>query len=423
MDRADEKVLEYSFETSGGGSQDPDGRGAGSEPAGPAPSAGERPGITNGQGGILITMHRMSQGGADRVAVLLANGFHARGIPVDFLLLRSGGEGEETLTRLLDDGVRLHTAGPPMGSRHLELLRGIRAIRALAAAVRPSLVLASSSNMALVTGVACRPLRRSGIGVAMKLTNPVIRPQDRFAVQKVYRRNLYRFIFSQHQQILTLTRAETLDLASMFPQAAGRFVAVPNAYIPNELFAAPLPKAAPTGRGPRLLTLARMMPQKRLDVMLRAFAKLERSDARLTILGDGPLRPSLEDLARTLGIAERVEMPGFVEDVLPALRNADLFLLSSDYEGLPAAVIEALACNVPVVTTDCFAGAREMLGGTRFCAVTPIGDPAGLARAIDGVLDLGPASGLRDIAADYGIDASIEAHLRTLVTLMRPGCS
>src|SRR5689334_11385287 len=64
MDRADEKVLEYSFETSGGGSQGPDGRGAGSERAGPAPSAGEPPGITNGQGGILITMHRMSQGGA-----------------------------------------------------------------------------------------------------------------------------------------------------------------------------------------------------------------------------------------------------------------------------------------------------------------------------------------------------------------------
>ena len=77
-------------------------------------------------GGVLMTMHRMSQGGADRVAVLIANGFQAAGMPVDFLLLRSGGEGEEALLRLIDPAVRVHTAGPPMGSRHLELVRGIR---------------------------------------------------------------------------------------------------------------------------------------------------------------------------------------------------------------------------------------------------------------------------------------------------------
>lgn len=367
-----------------------------------------------------MTMHRMSQGGADRVAVQLANGFHARGIPIDFLLLRSGGEGEEALSRLLDSGVRLHTAGPAMGSRHLELLRGIRAIQALAAAVRPSLVLASSSNMGLVTGIACRPLRRRGIGVAMKLTNPVIRPRDRFAVQKLYRRRLYRFIFSQHDRILTLTDAETSDLAAMFPEAAERLATVPNAYVSNELLATDVPKGARMEPGARLLTLARMMPQKRLDVMLHAFAKLKRRDVTLTILGDGPLRPSLEELARKLGIADRVEMPGFVEDVLPALHNADLFLLSSDYEGLPAAIIEALACNVPVVTTNCFPGAREMLDRSRFCAVTPIGNPAELARAIEARLEAGPVSGLREIAADYGIDASIAAHVGALATLMRP---
>ena len=384
----------------------------------------ELPVLTNGQGGILMTMHRMSQGGADRVAVLLANGFHARGIPVDFLLLRSGGEGEEALSHLLDPGVRLHTAGPPMGSRHLELARGIAAIRAVASAARPSLVLASSSNMGLVTGLACRPLRRKGIGVAMKLTNPVIRPRDKFAAQKFYRKTLYRFIFNQHDRILTLTRAETSDLAAMFPDAADRLTTVPNAYLSDGLLATELPRGEQNcerkGNGPRLLTLARMMPQKRLDVMLHAFAKLRRPDARLTILGDGPQRLRLEELARTLGIAERVEMPGFVEDVIPALSNADIFLLSSDYEGLPAAVIEALACNVPVVTTDCFPGAREMLDGSPFCAVTPIGDAAELARAIEKILGLGAPSGLREIAADYGIDASIAAHVRTLAPLMGP---
>lgn len=364
-----------------------------------------------------MTMHRMSQGGADRVAVLLANGFHAAGIATDFLLLRSGGEGEEALLRLLDPGVRIHTAGAPMGSRHLELLRGVGAIRALAASVRPSLVLASSSNMGLVTGIACKPLRRTGVAAAMKLTNPVIRPRDRFAVHKVYRKGLYRFIFRHHDQVLTLSEPETSALAASYPEMSDRFVTVPNAYVSADLLSAEPPKAVASG-APHLLTLARMMPQKRLDVLLKAFALLKRPDARLTILGDGPLRPSLEGLARTLGIADRVEMPGFVEDVVPALRTADLFVLSSDYEGLPAAVIEALACSVPVVTTDCFPAARAMLGRSPLCAVTPVGDPVELAEAMNAKLACRPRHGLREIAADYGIDASIAAHIRALRLLM-----
>src|SRR6185503_9029583 len=105
---------------------------------------------------------------------------------------------------------------------------------------------------------------------------------------------------------------------------------------------------------------------------------LVRGDARLTILGDGPLRHSLEALARSLGIADRVDTPGY-GDVLPRLRQADLFVLSSDYEGLPAVVLEALASGVPVVTSDSFLAAREMLEGAPGCAVVPIRDPDALA--------------------------------------------
>lgn len=384
-------------------------------PPGPLPRTKEN------QGGILLTMHRMSQGGADRVAVLLANGFAAGGIPTDFLLLRSGGEGAEALSRLFDPAVRIHVAGAPLGLRHLELLRGIGAIQAVAASARPSLVLASSSNMGLVTGIACRSLRSEGVGVAMKLTNPVIRPRDRFAVQKAYRRALYGFIFSQHDKILTLTDVERSELAGTYPKLADRLVTVPNAYVSNDLIGAELPRRRAGDRGPHLLTLARMMPQKRLDVLLKAFAQMERTDARLTILGDGPLRQSLEHLAQSLGIADKVDMPGFAEDVTPALRTADVFVLSSDYEGLPAALIEALACNVPVVTTDCFAGARSMLDSSPFCFVTPVGDSQKLAQAMERALASGRPCGLRDIAAEYTIEASIAAHRNALQTLMRTG--
>jgi glycosyltransferase involved in cell wall biosynthesis len=104
---------------------------------------------------------------------------------------------------------------------------------------------------------------------------------------------------------------------------------------------------------------------------------------------------------------------------VPELRRSDLFVLSSDYEGLPAVVLEALACNVPVATTDNVLGAREMLEPLPSCSVVPIQDPAALAGAIDRCLERsGDPRDLRTIAEPYRIDASIAAHVATLSELV-----
>jgi glycosyltransferase involved in cell wall biosynthesis len=359
----------------------------------------------------------LSQGGADRVGILLANGFVRAGIPTRLLLLRDQGEAEQELLDLLDPAVSVGTAGGPIGSRHLELVRGLRFIRREIAACQPALVLASSSNMGLVTGLSSKFQPPNRPRFAMKLTNPVVRPHDRGALRTYYRQKLYGLIFRQYDLVMTLTDAERLGLMQVYPAVGARFRTVPNAYITDEMFQQPLGERA---AGPlRLMTAARMMPQKRLDVLLEAFARTSRSDSRLTILGDGPLRPSLEQLTKSLGIDDRVDMPGFVENVFPWLRQSDLFVLSSDYEGLPAAILEALVCNVPVVTTASFAGAREMFAGVESCAVTPIADPSALAEAIDRCLTSAPKQDdLRKLAAGFAVDASIAAHIEALAPLM-----
>ena len=363
-------------------------------------------------------MHRLSQGGADRVGVLLANGLAEAGIPVRLSLLRDGGEGEAQLRDLLDPRVALGCAGSPIGSRHLELVRGRAFIRAEVAAFSPSLVLASSNNMGLVTGLA---VGRSRLGPrrAMKVTNPVVRPQDRGALRTFYRRKLYGFVFGRYDRILTLTEAERQTLTALYPAYRSRFTTVPNAYISDDMRPRRVPREANGTRS--VLALARMMPQKRLDVLISAFAALARQDCRLTILGDGPLRPRLEQQVMALGIADRVDMPGFVEDVLPWLHRADVVALSSDYEGLPAVALEALACNVPVVTTDCFDGVGEIIGINAACAVVPRGDVFALARALGSSLDCTPAErrNLQAIAAPYSIGASVAAHIAVLEPLIR----
>lgn len=370
-------------------------------------------------GGILLTIHRLSHGGADRVAIHLANGFAEAGFRVGMAVLRDAGEGARPLLALLDKNVLVGHAGKPMGSRHLELLRGWRYLRNLARSARPAAVLASSNNMGLVTGLSHKRVQAHPTYV-MKATNPVIRPEDRTALKKFYRRKLYGFVFGNFDQVLVLSDAERNTLRRLFPGQSDKFRVATNPYVTADMLA---DTDRPNEGLPTIVTLARMMPQKRLDVLLAAFARMDVRDARLVILGDGPERPRLEALARTLGIEQRVSMPGFVEDAIPCLRTAQLFALSSDYEGLPAVVFEALACNVPVVTTDSFDAARSLLDGVPCSAVVSLGDVDALARAMENSLrDRAKAPlDLRPFARAYGFEAAIASHLDALGPFLTPG--
>ncbi|MFL6720386.1 MAG: glycosyltransferase [Sphingomonas sp.] len=374
---------------------------------------------------MLLTMHSLSQGGGDRVGVLLANGFASAGIPTRLALMREAGEGQAALRSLLHPDVTIAMGGPPMGLRlskggaplghqHLERLRGLKLIRGEIDSFRPAVVLAASDNMGLVTALARRPGDKAAF--AMKLTNALLRPNIG-PMRKFYRRNLFGFIFRRLDMVITLADAERRRLLELYPGRDQLFRTLANPYVTDEMLAQP-PKPRRVGP-PRLVTAGRMVPQKRFDILLRAFALLSHRDARLTCLGDGPLRPSLEALAQSLGITDRLDMPGYTADVLSRLRESDLFVLSSAYEGLPAVLIEALACNVPVVTTDSFLAARDLLGGSESCAVVPPGDPAALAEAIDRRLSLSAEhDDLRQMALPYRIDTSVAAHIAALSELV-----
>jgi len=95
---------------------------------------------------------------------------------------------------------------------------------------------------------------------------------------------------------------------------------------------------------------------------------------RSRAITDGPDRAPLEQLVEQLGLEDRVIMPGFVTDIERWYARARLFVLPSVYEGLPAVVLEAMAANCPVLTTDCFPLARELASAGDGCAIIEIGD-------------------------------------------------
>lgn len=143
---------------------------------------------------------------------------------------------------------------------------------------------------------------------------------------------------------------------------------------------------------PVILGVGRLAKEKDFATLVRAFTSVrERQPARLLILGEGPGRARLERQAADLDLAGEVSFPGHVENPYAFMARAGVLASSSRSEGLGIALIEALACGCPVVSTDCPVGPAEILESGRYGRLTPVGDPAALAEAILATLRKPPA--------------------------------
>lgn len=166
----------------------------------------------------------------------------------------------------------------------------------------------------------------------------------------------------------------------------------------------------------KVIAIGTLKSAKRFDRLLQAFVRLQQRDARLLILGEGTERENLETLARRLAISDRVSMPGFVKNPSRFLRAANLFVLSSDYEGLPTVLIEALEQGLPVVSTDCPSGPREILEDGRYGTLVPVGDVDALAKAMeDALVREHDREALKRRAQDFSVDKAADAYLDLLL--------
>ncbi len=165
---------------------------------------------------------------------------------------------------------------------------------------------------------------------------------------------------------------------------------------------------------PLFLGLGRLAPEKDFPNLLQAFAEFRKSrEGKLLILGEGALRAQLEDQIEELGIGDDVEMPGFCQNPYGYLSKATALVLSSEWEGLPTVLIEALACGCPVVSTDCPMGPDEILEGGKYGPLVPMKDPVALAKAMIEITDNPPNRDLlRERGAWYSYKRSVDRYLK-----------
>lgn len=195
----------------------------------------------------------------------------------------------------------------------------------------------------------------------------------------------YRRFYGRLDRVVCQSLGMRDDLVQNFGLEAKRTVIIHNP-VDRRRIAAALADAGQTTTPPGLLRVVaagRLSAEKGFDLLLDALALSRRRDLHLTILGEGPLRAELNARAEALGIAERVHFAGFVRNPYPTLSAADLFVLSSRYEGFPNVVLEALACGTPVVATPAPGGVREILDGVAGCIVADEVSAPALAAALD----------------------------------------
>ena len=213
-----------------------------------------------------------------------------------------------------------------------------------------------------------------------------------------------------------MSRGVARDIVERNEALRARVVAIHNPVVTPELEArgrggagASVVRRVPR-RGDRSFSLReKLKPQKDFGTLLRAFAAFRHQrEGRLVVLGEGPERASLLALAASLGVSAEVDFPGFLPNPYALMRRADLFVLSSAWEGFGNVLVEAMACGCPVVSTRCPSGPDEILEDGRYGELVPVGAADALAGAIARTLDAPQKPDvLRRRAAAFSLDACI----------------
>ena len=322
-----------------------------------------------GQPHIAFILPGLRAGGSEHIVSLLCNHFNRSGWTVSLFAFEEPGTPPYYAHDL---AVSITQLGFPVG--RLPVLRSalavfnrIGALRKALASTRPDLIISFLTRTNVVTVLAAKPL---GIPVIVsERNNPAQQRPGAFWSA------LRRYTYARAHGLVTMTQGAM----QYFPK-----VMRPRQWvIPNPTYApVTLDEARPCGR--QVVAVGRLVPQKGFDLLLDAFARAAPliPDWSLTIWGEGPERAKLEAQRDALGLQDRVSMPGVTKDHGGWLREADIFVLSSRFEGWGIVVGEAMAAGVPVISFDCHFGPGEMIADGISGLLVPDGDVSALGAAI-----------------------------------------
>jgi glycosyltransferase involved in cell wall biosynthesis len=289
---------------------------------------------------IMIVMHDFASGGTERMAIRFANRWAQSGRKVTIIC----GDENGPARRQVDTAVTVTPLSPAIPRGSWSRIRVGRAAAKVARQIKPDVIF-GPGNFHIPVLWALRALGGyRAASIVCKLSNPLTRPG---------RSKLGQWIFSRRLRFQTRRFTQLVALSASLSQEAERELNRQNiAFLPLPTLPDEWAPSSRRARTRTILCAGRLTKQKNFHFAIRSFGLLH-GDYRLIILGEGPQREELEQLAENVGVKDRVAFLGYVPDTGPYLQTADVLFVTSLYEGCPAVVIEALANGVPVVTTKC----------------------------------------------------------------------
>ncbi len=355
---------------------------------------------------IALFAPSLRGGGAERSAANLAGGMAARGFRVDMVLVRACGPYLDSLSEDVNV-VDLNS------SRVLFALPGL--VRYLRHS-RPH-VLISFMDHANIIALMARTISGAStkvIGTVRNDKEAGVR-QTRDSKERLVMA-LTRPVYQRLDRVVAVSHGVARSVAARSGVALDDVRVIYNPVVTARLLdmAVENPKCSWFEDGtPVVVGVGRLSEQKDFETLIRSFADVcSKRPARLIVLGEGGCRGRLERIVRDLGLQEDVLMPGFAANPFSYLSRADVFVLSSRWEGLPGVLIEAMACGCAVVSTDCPSGPDEILNGGDFGILVPVADVGAMSKAIEKTLETPPdTERLRKRAGEFSMDRAVDEYL------------
>lgn len=352
---------------------------------------------------LLLLTPRLGGGGAQQVFALLARGLSQERFEVHLGLVRAGDPGPG----VMPDWVTVHPFG--VGRSRAAALTLLR----LVWRVRPGAILAGSPEIGFLT-LFLRPFFPRKTRVLVRQNSTVSAALSCGGVPR-YTRLLYRLLYPRADRIICQSRAMGEDLAREIGIPAEKIVVLPNPVDLEGILAACETPFAWSGPGPHLLAAGRLAPEKGFDLLIEALAMVRKRfpDADLTIAGTGGEKAALEALCCAMNLGNTVRFAECVRTPYGFFPGATLFVLSSRYEGMPNALLEAAAAGLPLVATPASGGVVDLLRERRGAWLAEQVSAEALADALLQALNsIRPGARVRHefFASMGGLNTGVAAH-------------
>ncbi|MBY0158840.1 glycosyltransferase family 4 protein [Cytobacillus oceanisediminis] len=338
--------------------------------------------VTNSSNRIAFIIGSMGKGGAERVISILANRYASKGWEVDILMLL-----DDKCDYSLSNSINLIPIIKKGKSRFSQLPNWLSSIRKYVKNYKPNRIVSFVARINLITLLACLGLNQRIL--ISERNDPAADGRSVFVRLSTY------VLYSYSKAIVFQTKWAQ----SCFPKKIQKKGII----IPNPINVA---TGASKNKKKKLVSVGRLSEQKNQAMLIDAFAKVneEHPEYQLFIYGEGHLRDLLSQQINELHLNDKVFLPGTVTNIHEVISDAEIFVLSSNYEGLSNALLEAMMMGLPCISTNC-AGSNEIIKDEVNGLLIPIGDTERLTDTINKLITN------KDFSSQLGNEAKTTAKM------------